>query len=164
MSTFKVEVRRFRAGDDAELLRRGVRESDRKESFKVSGLSVAESLPPTLGLSLVSGSVFVDGAIVCLFGVGSHGPLSDTGMPWLIAHEDFERRETAPVMMRISRRMVRQWLTVFPRLENLADPENRASLRYLSGLGFTFDRSDPAFGPHGHELVRFWRNHVRQSG
>ena len=77
--------------------------------------------------------------------------------PWLLAHADFERRETAICMGRLSRRFIEHWLTVFGRLENYADPEHEKSLQYLRWLGFNFDWEQPVRGPLGHELVRFWR-------
>jgi hypothetical protein len=95
--------------------------------------------------------------------VAEKSALSGAGVPWLLAHADFERRETAVTLMRLSRRFIERWLKVFGSLENVADPEHRVSLKYLTDLGFTFDWGRMVSGPLGHPLVPFRRRYVRHS-
>ena len=157
MSTCKVDVRPAAPGDAEALLARGLRPSDEREAWKVAGIPPGPALRLTLAGSDMAASIFVDEVIVAMLGVCSSGVLTGTGAPWLLAHADFERRETAVCMGRISRRFINQWLTVFDRLENYADPEHEKSLGYLQWLGFNFDWDHPARGPLGHKIIRFWR-------
>lgn len=152
-----VKVRPAASGDAEALLARGLRPADEREAWKVAGLPPDVALRLTLDGSDMAAAILVDNIIVALFGVCSLGALTGTAAPWLLAHTDFERPETAVCMGRISRRFITHWLSVFGRLENYADPEHEKALVYLRWLGFNFDWDHPARGPLGHELIRFWR-------
>ena len=158
MLTYRVEVKRAHARDAEALLERGLRAADERELWRVSGITPADALQRSMELSHVEAGIFVNDVIVALLGVGSmEGDCEKTGLPWLMGHDDFERKETAVSMLRISKRFVECWATEFRRLCNLADPEHAKSMRYLEWLGFVIEWDKPLFGPFGDRLVYFWR-------
>jgi hypothetical protein len=146
-----------------ELLRRGLRPTDAAELWKVRALTPEKALPEAVENSLLALTLLIDGQATALFGVAEKSALSGAGVPWLVAHADFERRETAVPLMRLSRRFIDHWLKTFGRLENVADPEHRVSLKYLTNLGFTLDWGGMIPGPLGHPLIPFRRQYVRLS-
>jgi hypothetical protein len=157
MSISRVEAKRLRTGDAERLFARGLRDADRREARRISGMSAEEAAANSVAASDAAGMLWVDGLPVALFGVARAGLVGRAGVPWLTAHPDFERRETAVVMFRLSRKFIECWLREYGVLENIADPENRVVCRYLRHLGFVFDWSNPVRGPFGHRLVRFVR-------
>lgn len=158
MLTYKVDVSRYVPGDEQRLLTRGLRRADVLEAVRVAGLPADTALRLTVANADMAASISINGNIVALLGVGRRGTLSNVGVPWIVGHDDFEYPATAPAMVRISRRFVEHWLTVFDRLENVGDPEHVRSIPYLEWLGFTLDWDNPIHGPFGHPLIKFWRN------
>lgn len=158
MWTYRVEVRPCAAGDVRRLAALGIRESDGRESIKTCGLLADEALRRSAAASHLAAAIFTDGNIVALLGVGSalHN-FTVVGIPWLVAHEDFARRETAAVMGRICRRFCDCWFRAFGRLMNVADPDNEASMRFLQRMGFSVMRNSRYTGPGGDSLAVFWR-------
>lgn len=157
MLTCKVSVRRYRPGDEAALLARGLRAADAREAFKVVGTGPAAALAHTLAGSAMTAAIEINGSVAALFGLCPQGLLCSAAAPWLLAHDDFDRPEAALALGRISRRFIDHWHAVFGRLENLADPEHVKAIRYLEWLGFSFAWEAPLRGPFGHELIPFWR-------
>ncbi|MDR2161634.1 MAG: hypothetical protein LBO77_05800 [Desulfovibrio sp.] len=140
-----------------ELLGRGLRPADAAEIWKIRALPPDKGLEEALAASLLAVTVTADGKVAALCGVAEKSALSGAGVPWLLAHADFERRETAVTLLRLSRKFIDHWLRIFGRLENMADPEHLVSLKYLENLGFTLEWGRMISGPLGHPLVPFWR-------
>lgn len=160
MLTYRVETLPAGAPDVKTLVGRGLREADRRELLRLSGLPFERDtiLQSVFSSRDVTG-IFVDDEIAALYGVA---PLQEeksrcVGMPWLVAHDDFERKETAVPMMRISRRGIEKWLGEFDLLMNLVDPEHLKAVAYLKRLGFTLEFDAPVAGPLGDRLIPFWR-------
>ena len=151
------ELRRFAPGDDEALIARGLRGSDDAECFKTGGLTAAEALRYSVRGSDLAAGMWIHGKIAAVCGVASPGALADVGAPWLLAHDDFERADTATAAARASLRLVECWAKEYGRLQNVADPQHTKALRFLDFLGFHFDWGQPVTGPFGHQLVRFWR-------
>ena len=146
--------------DAAALLARGLRASDRREAWKAAGMPPEQALPLTLHNSLIAVAVKHQATVIALLGVGHSGLLSTTGSPWLVGHPDMEHPPCSLPLARGCRRFVEHWLTVFNRLENLADPNHTESMRFLEWLGMTVDHANSVRGPLGHPLVRFYREAV----
>ena len=152
-----IDVSRFTPGDEAELLDRGLRAADILEAWKVTGMAADKAVRLSLEGSLMVGTIRINSQVAALFGVAGRGILLHTGIPWLVAHPDFERPAAAVPMARIIRRFLAHWLTVFPRLENVADPGHANALRVLSWCGFSM--TEALFtGPLGHRLIHFWKD------
>ena len=152
-----VTVAPLAEGDAQELLRRGLREADVREAWKTAGMPPDRALAFSLAHSLFAASIRLDGRICALLGVGCADALLHTGIPWMVAHQELETPAIAVPVARIIKRFVTHWLTVFPRLENCADPAHTNALRTLQWAGFTLETGIAA-GPLGHHLVRFWQN------
>lgn len=153
----KITVLPYAPGDKAELLARGLRAGDILEAWKTTGLRAEDAVRLSLAHSLMSASIRINGRVSALLGVAGCGALLHTGIPWLVAHPDFETPAVAVPMARIMRRFLDHWLTVFSRLENVADPDHANALRVLRWCGFSM-REAETHGPLGHKLVCFWKN------
>ncbi len=153
-----VSVRAFTHGDDAELLRRGLRPHDEREALKAAGMSGAEALRHSLDNSDQAFAIRLGGSMAAILGVGS---TMGVGIPWLLAHPDFEKPAAAVPMARLVRRFIEHWLAAFGRLENHADPEHAEALKMLRWMGFCLEPARVA-GPLGHELVYFWRERPKE--
>ncbi len=149
-----ISVLPYKPGDEEELLERGLRPADIAEGWKTCGIAADAALRLSIQSSLVAGAIRIDGRVAALFGVSRLGLLDDTGIPWLVAHADFERPAVAVPMARIMRRFLGHWRRVFARLENYADPKHEKALRLLAWAGFSM-RVAPAAGPLGHTLIHF---------
>ena len=150
----------FTPGTEADvsaLLSRGLRDSDRREAWRAAGMSPEMALPLTVRSSAMTATVKASDSVIAMLGVCPSGMLSNTAAPWLVGHADMESKPHAMPLARGCRRFVDHWLTVFDRLENVADPEHTESMRFLEWLGMTVDYDNPVRGPLGHVLVRFWR-------
>ncbi len=145
-----------RPGDGAALLRRGLRRSDLVESYRATALPIEKSLSRCLTHSAMTATLRVDGRITGLLGVASRDLLGSVGLPWFVAHPEFEDPRVMVGAARLVRSFIEQWLTVFSTLENLTDPDHKQALRFLVWLGFNLD-AVPVTGPLGHPLIRFWR-------
>lgn len=104
----------------------------------------------------MTATVRIDGNIAAILGVGRLDLLSGIGLPWFVGTPEIERPAAAVPMVRLIRRFLLHWLTVFPRLENVADPDHVTALRLLAWVGFTIEPAQVR-GPLGHNLVYFWR-------
>lgn len=153
----RVDVHPYAIGDDTELLARGLRAADCIEAWKTTGMCAGRAVRLSLESSLVVGTIRLDGQVVSLFGVGERGLLLRTGIPWLVAHPDFEHPGIAVPMARIIRRFLDHWQTMFFRLENYADPDHEKALHVLRRFGFSM-REAAVTGPLGHRLIHFWRD------
>ena len=151
----KIDVRPFAPGDEDELLARGLRAGDALEAWKVTGMRADAAVRLSVERALTAGVIRVENRVTALFGLGK-GCRGGSGIPWMVAHPDFENPAVAVPMARIMRRFLDHWLTVFPRLENCADPDHAHALKVLRWAGFTVENT-PLRGPLGHKLVYFWR-------
>ena len=158
MSIFRVDVRPATADDAKALLERGLRREDVLEGLRVSGLPAEDLMVESMSRSHTVVGIFVDGLIVALLGVASEKVEEGLlGIPWLVAHRDFERPETAVPMLRISKRFIDGWREEFGKLGNVLDPEHEKAVRYVEWLGFRFEWDRPLAGPCGDRIVFFWR-------
>ena len=131
--------------DAAELMERGIRQSDWRECLKVTGGGVGTALRLAMAVSSLAVAMRAEGRIVALLGVAADP--AGQGMIWLIAHDEAENPGLAIPLARASRHFVSHWQRRFKRLHNVADPEHAVSLRWLTWLGFYIDRENPVCGP-----------------
>lgn len=151
----KVNIHKYQHGDAEWLLSRGLREADKREAKAITGGTPEQALLISIEASELVVSMFRDDNIMAIFGVAQS--INGAGAPWLLGHDDFEKADTNISVARISKRFIDHWFAYFGRLENIADPEHKKSIPYLTWLGFTFDWGNMLTGPFGDKLVRFWR-------
>ena len=100
-----------------------------------------------------SRATYIDGDLVCIFGVSASTTLGDVGCPWALTTRAVERREFRREFIAGSR-VGLEWLGQdFRRLWNLVAEENAAAIRWLRWLGFRFDGR--AVDLRGHRFLHF---------
>lgn len=97
-------------------------------------------------------TVDVDGVPAIMYGMRPEGLLSDNGIIWMLA---------TPDMYKIKRYFIKQCAGQINTLcqsvkfiYNYVDIENKASIRWLKWLGFTFDEPIE-YGVKGEQFMRF---------
>lgn len=144
------EVVRYDESHGEELLT-NLREIDRRELYMLSRLEPMAALSLTLALSVASWTGFMDGKIVCVFGISRKAPLSEIGVPWLVG-TDLIAENYRP-FARISREYYARFAKAFPQMENFVLADNAVTVRWLKWLGF--DMGEPA--PLGFSRAPFIR-------
>ena len=76
-----------------------------------------------------------EGRVICMFGVGSDGFLSDRGSPWLLGSDLVEAHWR--LFVRLSRKYLAAILELYPNLANAVDARATTTVRWLEWLGFT---------------------------
>lgn len=133
-----------------DALARGLRDRDRIEIIGM-GSTVADSLRITWRRSLLTRTVLLNGAVVCVGGVGG-SPLGGVGQPWMLSTTLFPK---VPIfMVKEGLRQVATWLSIFPRLESYVDARYQQACGYLEVLGFQLDAPEPL--DTGMMVRRYW--------
>ncbi len=138
--------------DDCIALASTMRLADRDEVASFSGRSPLEALRSSLSVSTHAvAAVDREGRIICMFGVGSVGFMSDCGCPWLLGSDliDVHWR----LFVRLSRRYLAAMLNEYDWLSGLVSKRHDQSIRYLRWLGFYVGRH-PTF-INGHEFLAY---------
>lgn len=98
-------------------------------------------------------AAYMDGDLVCIFGVKAVTALSDVGCPWAMMTRAVDRPRVRRRFIAESRVGV-DWLGHdFRRLWNLVAEENRNARRWLAWLGFRFDGREIEL--RGHRFLHF---------
>lgn len=127
-----------------------MRASDRAE-FEAVGMDVRTTLRQTFKAALIRYTVFVDGEIAAMWGMGGDA-LADTGTPWLLTTPAIER---VPVsFVRVGRENVATMLRMKPILVNYVDARYKRACRFVEALGFVLEPPAP-YGPKGALFRRF---------
>lgn len=127
-----------------------MRAADRAE-MEAAGLDATGALRKTFRAALIRESVFVDGEIAAMWGLGGDA-LSDIGAPWLLTTPAVER---VPVsFLREGKKNVATMLRLKPILVNYVDARYARACRFVTALGFVLEPPAP-FGPKGALFRRF---------
>lgn len=98
-------------------------------------------------------AAYMDGDLVCIFGVKAVTEMSDTGNPWAMLTRAVDAPRVRREFVHGSRVGV-DWLGQdFRRLWNLVAEDNRTARRWLAWLGFRFDGR--AVDLRGHRFLHF---------
>lgn len=137
---------------DCIALAAAMRQADRDELAVSSGRSPLEAL--RLSLRMSSHAVAAEDVghgIVCMFGVGSLGFLSEEGCVWLLGSDLIEKHWR--LFVRLSPRYLRSMLDHYPVLVNAVDARQVKVVRWLGWLGFSVERPEP-LGRNGEAMRR----------
>lgn len=127
-----------------------MRREDQAE-MEAAGLDARVALRKTFRAALIRETIFVDGEIAAMWGMGGDA-LSDTGTPWLLTTPAVER---VPVsFVREGRKNVATMLRIKPILVNYVDARYARACRFVEALGFVLEPPAP-FGPKGALFRRF---------
>lgn len=101
-----------------------------------------------------SRAAYMDGELVCIFGVKAATAMSDTGFPWALTTRAVDLPQVRREFVAGSRVGV-EWLGQdFRRLWNLVAEENLVARRWLRWMGFRFDEEKTAM-LRGHRFLHF---------
>ena len=133
-----------------------IREADRQEIWDMALLKPTEGLRKSLDMSLLCWTGLVNDIPVCIFGVADTSRLfkGEVGRPWLIGTNDIDRCATA--FLRRNKKIVKQMLDCYDKLENYVEETNIRSIEWLTWLGFTFDEKPQPMGVFKKKFIRFW--------
>ena len=132
-------------------LSQNMRDNDRMEVCSI-GFTEREIVRKSYDRAIWKKTVFVNGKLACMFGLGGH-LLSDTGVPWLLTTREIERIPLA--FVREAKREVRKMLGHFRRLENYVHADYAAAIRFLEILGFTVHPEVVEVGPNRAKFRKF---------
>ena len=137
-----------------EVIAEKMRLRDVAEIEASSGLSPEDSL----GASLMSSdaawtAVDSKGKPFAMFGVTPWAIMPDTGAPWLLATDDWNKHTR--YVLANTKPYVHQMQQLFPVLINYVDVRNVDSLRWLMWAGFKFTACEPHFGIERRPFLRF---------
>lgn len=148
MADFQIVKATF---DHIPLLLPHVRQEDIVELAAV-GETPESCLKTGLEVSEYAFSVFFNGEIVCIFGVGTASLLGGEGVPWMVGSDRLNR--CVPGFLRRSRAAVRILQDRYLLLENWVDARNERAIRWLRWLGFEIHDAAPR-GNNGELFHRF---------
>lgn len=134
-----------------------MRQADRDEVWASSGKTPRQALAFSLRNSSGAWTALVDGVPEVMFGVGDLNVLAGVGAPWLLGTDAVERHYVA--FLRGSVVWRDQLLRRYPTMRNLVDVRNKASIRWLRWLGFTFSEPISVRG-HAFRLFEMRAGHV----
>lgn len=140
--------------DHIEQMLGKVRQMDINELWAASLATPEQALRLGLAVSTSAYTAFVNGEIVCMFGVAPQSLISGIGVPWLIGTPLIEKY--ARFFARESRKHLSEMLFLYPLLSNYVDVRNTAAIRWLKWLGFSMDEPAP-HGALGYSFIRFYR-------
>lgn len=115
-----------------------MRDCDRMEVLRSSGLSPEASLARALQLSDWVKTARINGRLVCIYGLSGVDRARGVGSPWMLGTDlvgNYPR-----IALTAGREIVDEMLTEYPVLTNFVDVENKTSIRWLKRLGFTIGR------------------------
>jgi hypothetical protein len=119
---------------DADELVAHIRKDDLIEVTSITGQSVQDVITTGMLTSTKVWAARSDAGLVALFGYAN---VSDsTGIPWLLGTDLMKHH--AKDLLRASPPYLKLMKAVFPRLTNIVDVRNKAAIRWLSWLGFSF--------------------------
>lgn len=127
--------------DDVEFIIEGMRYHDAQE-VRALGSEPYEAVIRGFQTSTRCWTCDVDGVPAVMFGVAPVSILTGLGAPWLLGTNDAKRIPRA--FLEEGRAYTEHMLRLYPRLVNLVDVRNLASIRWLKRLGYKFGEAFPA--------------------
>lgn len=116
-----------------------MRAADRMEFDLMSGgKSIPETLNYMKGRSRVAKAAYVDGELVCVFGIIAPAILSTVGSPWFAATDRINQPDVRRLFLRRSRYELAKLSEGFDKMWNVVEEGNRVAIRWLKWLGFVF--------------------------
>jgi len=115
-----------------ELVGNSLRSVDRLEAVLFTGRLPMEAVRESIAGSTVVRTATVDGEPVCLFGIA---PGADCHHPWMVGTDAMDIQPPIRIMVQ-AREFLSSYSTLY--LRNVILSENKKSIRFLSGLGFSF--------------------------
>ena len=136
---------------DIDAILPDIRQADRDEIEGALQTPMRKALLDALDDHCKASKIVVGGVIVAVFGDSRHA--DGIGVPWLISTRHVERFPRA--FLEVCKPEVAEMLDRHQVLINYVDARNKAAIRWLHWLGFTFCDPEP-YGPLGQAFHCFW--------
>ena len=131
-----------------------MREADTLEVWLSSHKTPHQAMSEGFQRSVKAWTIMHDDVPIGMFGVSCLTLLGHVGVPWLLGTNEMLKIKRQ--FVRESNRYIDEMLSMYPNLINYVHTENRASIRWLKWLGFSFE-GPVAAGPEGAPFYRFER-------
>lgn len=129
-----------------------LRAADRAEVWALGRHDPMQAVVRSLAVSAEGWVFLADGVPLAVFGVAPVAGHPGVASPWLLGAVGVERH--ARPFLALGRAFVDRWLVEHGRLYNVVDARNKASIRWLGRLGFTFHPAVPV-GPEQQPFIPF---------
>jgi hypothetical protein len=139
MSRPAVEFAEANAGH-AQALVRALRQQDRAELDASGQTDHLAAVWQSVEQSDWAVAAYVDGQLVCLFGVAAHAARG-TGVPWMLGTDLVAQQRR--FLLRLAPTYIARMLAAYPRLFNAVHARNTVSVRWLRHVGFRLHPSQP---------------------
>jgi hypothetical protein len=126
--------------DDADELIAHIRLDDALEVTSLTGHSVEHIVNSGMLTSTKVWAARCPEGLIAVFGYANVD--DNTGIPWLLGTDLMKHH--AKDLLAVSPPYIKLMRSVFPKLTNIVDVRNKAAIRWLSWLGFSF--SEPVLG------------------
>lgn len=132
-----------------------IRKSDKQEVWAASHMDINEALDLSFRSSETAVVKLFNGIPVAVSGVTRPYLLSNNGIIWMLATEDFENKTVQISAGRKCRVFVEEMLQSFKELYNYIDVRNTVTLKWLKWIGAEFDEPKP-YGPDNMLFRKFY--------
>lgn len=99
------------------------------------GNSLEKIMADGIGVSKEAWTYFIDGHIICMFGVTSPNLLSNQGVPWLIPHVNVNKYKW--VFLKSCRAGLLHIAEKYSSFGSMIYAKNKRAIKWLKWLGFT---------------------------
>lgn len=135
-----VEIKEIEPGD-IDILMDDLRQADRDEIEAITTQPLREVIESTVSLSSYAKAGWVNGDLICLWGVCPATLISKTGAPWFLATN---RIEQYPLLfLRRCKPHLKTFKAHFKLLVNYVDARNTVAIHWLKWLGFKLEEAKP---------------------
>jgi hypothetical protein len=134
-----------------------MRVCDQREVWAAAHATPLQALQEGYRTSPYCKTALLNGEPVLIAGVAVCPGLLDFGVPWALATRNFGA--WSRTFLRLCRAYVGEMNERFPRLENMVDARNTASIHWLEWCGFKVERPAIPFGP---DYMPFFRFHMER--
>lgn len=131
----EIKIREARRSD-IHALKDKLREADREEILASGYESPEAALTRGFEASTVCLCVDIEGSPSALFGVVPESLLGDTASVWFLGAPELARMKKS--FVKLSRAMIKEFLSKYPNLWNIVDSRYASSIRWLKSCGAVF--------------------------
>ena len=110
-----------------------MRPADLKEIWCLSKRKTRDTLQMSVDISARVDTCLIDGSVAAVWGIA---PFASFGIPWMLGTPLINAHPK--VLIAESKRQLRLMLNDYDHLQQWVDIRNKASVRWLKKLGFTF--------------------------
>lgn len=122
-----------------------LRKADCEEVLAATGRDPDEMLRVCWNNSLYRWAIIWDREAIGLFGVHPFSLTGFNAVPWMLGTDRMEEIKLS--IVRHSKSLLDQVLTLYPILSNWVDVRNEMSIKWLKWLGFTLSDEPMPYGP-----------------